>query len=452
MSGSDEWNGGWGRRIGVGEPLDAAAALIGRVLEQRAVFPLYQPIMDLATAMVVGVESLARGPAGTVVESPGALFAAAARAGLMPLIDQLCFTRAVEIAREAGEVAPPLVFINAEPAALNQPMTPALLAAVEAERPFRIVMEFTERRLAAHPAALLNIAAIARQGGDALALDDVGADPLSVALLPLLEPEVVKLDMHLLRNPHAPRTIETAAIVAAYAERTGAMVLAEGIETEHDLATARALGARWGQGWLFARPGPLSALADRPVDRHAALRASRPGALQPPVASPFTMAAMRHQVRTGDQPMIDGLTGYLLSLAASIGPYAVVLGAYPNPTLGGAWLARLAHVSDAAAFVGVVGPALTDVDPHQVRMAAAAAADPADAETTLAVVGPQAAVALCARPGRGGGTEFVLTHDADLVHAVARTLMWRLGTALRLNESARRRYGQPATQAGPPEH
>src|SRR5574342_505859 len=166
---------------------DAAAALIPRVLRERAIFPVFQPIVELATRTVVGVEGLARGPAGSLVESPDALFVAATRAGLMPVLDQLCFTRAIEVARDATNVAPPLLFVNAEPAALNHPITTDLVAAVRSQRPFRIVLEYTERAVATHPAALLNIASIAHNDGNALAMDDVGADPLSVAFLPVVE-------------------------------------------------------------------------------------------------------------------------------------------------------------------------------------------------------------------------------------------------------------------------
>src|SRR5690242_5950661 len=167
-----------GRRVG-GDPRDELAALIPRVLAERAIFPLYQPIMDLATRTVVGVEALARGPAGSPVEYPDVQFAAATRAGLLGELDQLCATRAMEIARKAGDLTPPLLFVNSEPAALNRPLTPELLAEVNSERQYRSVLEFTERALAAHPAALLNIANRVHQTGGALALDDVGADPLS---------------------------------------------------------------------------------------------------------------------------------------------------------------------------------------------------------------------------------------------------------------------------------
>jgi EAL domain-containing protein (putative c-di-GMP-specific phosphodiesterase class I) len=429
------------------DPGDDAAALIPRVLAERAVFPLYQPIIELASRTVVAVEALARGPAGSPVEYPDALFAAATRAGLMPLLDQLCFARAVEIARKASHVVPPLVFINAEPAALNNTLTPELVAEVTAPRSFRIVMELTERALADYPAALLNIANRVHQGGGALALDDVGADPLSMAFLPLLEPEVVKLDMHLLRDPHAAHTVDTAAMASAYAERTGAVIVAEGIETEADLRTAQALGARWGQGWLFARPGPLSAFAGWPVHHSARLRAPRPE-LHQPAGTPFSLAAARNHSRTGNQNTLDALTEHLLRQARNTGSKAVVLGAYPDPATGQSWLPRLAPLANTAAFVGLIGPPLPSRHPHPVRMGTPPMDGPASAETVLAVVGPHAAVALIARPGADDEADFILTHERDLAHEVARMLLRRLDTAAeRVELPAVQRWTSPSTVA-----
>jgi EAL domain-containing protein (putative c-di-GMP-specific phosphodiesterase class I) len=411
-----DWRAGW-------DPRDDPVALIPRLLAERAVFPRYQPIVDLATRTLVGVEALARGPAGSPVEFPDALFAAATRAGLLPLLDQLCAARAMEIARDAPHAVPPLLFVNAEPAALSQPLTPDLLAVINSERPYRIVLEFTERALTTNPTALLTIANGVHRGTGALALDDMGADPLSLALLPLIEPEVVKLDMHLLRDPYAPATIEITATASAYAERTGAVVLAEGIETEDDLAVALALGARWGQGWLFGRPGPLDAVAGWPVHPYARLRASRPDLHLPP-GTPFSLAAVRHHSRAGDQRMVDALTRHLLDVAAGAGPHTVVLAAYPDPAVGQAWLPGLASVARTAAFVAAVGPTPAAAEPHPVRLATT----PADwTETVLTVVSPQATVALCVRPGSGDEVDLVLTHDPELVHAMARMVLARVG-------------------------
>ena len=395
-------------------------------------FPVFQPIMELATGSVVGVEALARGPAGSAVEYPSALFAASSRAGLLPQVDQLCFTRAVEVARDAPGLVPSLLFANAEPAVINEPISPELRAAVTSELPFRIVMEYTERALASHLSSLLSLASLAYQDGNAIAMDDVGVEPMSLALLPVLEPDVVKLDMDLLRHPHVSSSVETAAIVASYAERTGAVVLAEGIETEDDLATARVLGAQWGQGWLFGRPGPLTALAGQPAQDTPRLRPPRrEGYL--PVGTPFEIAALENHTRPGDQRTIDELTDYVLSVAESCGSRTVILGVYPDQAVGQAWLPRLTAMADTVTFVGLIGPRL----PGPTASNVSAAMDPtAGPETALAVVGPYAAVALCARPAPGRGLELVLTHDPNRVHVIARMLMRLVGAATDARDSA----------------
>ncbi|GAA1622244.1 EAL domain-containing protein [Actinoplanes couchii] len=217
---------------------------------------MLQPIVDLASGAVVGVEALARGPAGTPLQlSPDRLFAAAAHAGLLGAMDMLCAERGLEAALMMRK-PPPLVFLNAEPAVVDQPLSANLRALLFSGLPFRVVTEFTERALPTVPAALLDIAGISHPLGNAIALDDVGADPMSLAFLPLVDPAVIKLDMHLLRHPSAVVTAEICSMVSTTARRTGARIIAEGIETAADIMTARSLGAYWGQGWHFGRPAP----------------------------------------------------------------------------------------------------------------------------------------------------------------------------------------------------
>ncbi|AEV84556.1 Phytochrome cph2 [Actinoplanes sp. SE50] len=403
-----------------------SVALISRVVAERAVEPLFQPIVDLDTRRLVGAEALARGPAGSPLEFPDQLFEAAARVDLVPELDQLCAARAHEIAQAPGAVVPPLVFINKEPAGADRPLSEDLRLRLASISTYRYVLEFTERALAAHPSALLEVAARAHRTGGALALDDVGADRLSLAFLPLLEPEVVKLDMHLLRDPYCAHTIETTALVCGYAQRTGAMVIAEGIETEQDLQVARALGAGWGQGWLFARPGPLSAVRDWPVDPSARLRAPRPE-LYVPGASPFDMASARHRARTGDRHLLDGLTAHVLRQLPFAGPYGVVLGAYPDLATGHGWIPRLADAASTAALVGVSGPGPGLPAPSPIRTSITDGLSGVESEAALVIVDPHVTVALCTRRRHDDAIDFVLTFDPDEVHAVARTLLHRLG-------------------------
>ena len=182
-------------------PVPAATDVqIREVLAGRLVQPLFQPIVDLGSRAVVGVEALARGPAGSALQFPDRLFAAARDAGVVGELDLLCCERALECAI-AAPVTPPLVFVNAEPGVLNQPLSPRLIELIRNGLPFRQILEYTERALPAVPGSLLRIAGQIQQWGNGLALDDVGVDPMSLAFLPILEPEVIKLDMSLVRQP-----------------------------------------------------------------------------------------------------------------------------------------------------------------------------------------------------------------------------------------------------------
>jgi EAL domain-containing protein (putative c-di-GMP-specific phosphodiesterase class I) len=408
---------------------------IRALLAERAVFPVYQPIVDLATGDVVGAEALARGPAGSALEYPDALFQAAIEADLLPQVDMLCGTRALQIARAAGPAAPPLIFVNAEPAALRHPLPSEMLEVLHDDLQFRIVLEFTERALAAYPSALLSVANMVHRFGNAVALDDVGAEPLSLAFLPLIEPEVVKLDMHLLRNPYAPGTQEVATVVAAYAQRTGAVVLAEGIETETDLEHARFLGARWGQGWHFGRPGPLTALPGRRAER-AELGEARPH-LHAPTGTPFQTIAGAPPCLGGERwhtthQSVTTITEQLLRTAAEHGPHAVVLAACHRSDAAARWLPQLARLAESVAFVGLISPPLAGRNVPGLTYAVPTPSDPP--EEVLCIVSPGRAMAMCTRGERG--VEVAVTYDLDTAHAVARHLITRLDIGNAREEAA----------------
>ncbi|GAA2337344.1 hypothetical protein GCM10010170_018350 [Dactylosporangium salmoneum] len=401
---------------------------IERVLAERAIEPLFQPIVELHSLRPVGVEALARGPAGSRLWHPRPLFAAAVAAGRLAELDTLCAERALELARAAA-APPPLVFVNAEPAVVDQPPSARLLELMTSDPPFRIVVEYTERSLAARPAALLQLAAAIQSHGHGLALDDVGADPMSLAFLPLLEPEVVKLDLQLLRAPHSPRTVEVVAAVHAVAERTGALIVAEGIETEDDLANARALGANWGQGLLFGGPAPLAPFDEAGIADTAdlgsasLLRPSRPG-LHLPSGTPFEAAAARGKARQGTAAAFAAHMDHLLRRAhQDHGAGAVVLASCTDAETALSWLPSLRGLAERAAFVGLVAP----LDPAAVGPGVRFAAGPgAEVEECAAVViAPRYAAALC---GRGGHESIAFAHTEDraLVASIARIVLQQL--------------------------
>jgi EAL domain-containing protein (putative c-di-GMP-specific phosphodiesterase class I) len=382
------------------------AASLATIIRERQVMPMLQPIVDLATGAVVGVEALARGPAGTALESPDQLFAAATRAGLLGPLDLLCAERALETALEMPQ-APPLVFVNAEPATLNQQISPRLLRLLLGGLPFRVVTEFTERALSTVPAALLSIAGQSQDLGNGIALDDVGADPMSLALLPFVDPEVIKLDMHLLRHPSAAATAEVCAVVAATARRTGAKIIAEGIETAADVETARSLGAHWGQGWHFGRPARPADLRLPGFATSTGLRPPQPG-LHQPVGSPYEVA-----VTSGAHVIDEAAARRALERVAEAvqgRQHAVVLGSYCSPGALARWQPQADQVIRQALYTAVLEPGGDEPFPD---------------ESCVIVMTPHRSVALCHRTGG----EVLHTEDPALVASIGRVVLQRLTSA-----------------------
>ena len=276
------------RSHGAGSALRPAE--IHRVIDTRAIRTVFQPLVRLDTREVVGYEALSRGPAGTVWERPAVLFTAAEAVGRLAELDWICRARAYEAALTAGLDPLVTLFVNTEPLALDSECPPDLRKWVHVARErLRVVTEMTERAVSAHPSALLTAAATARSAGWGVALDDVGAHPASLAMLPFVHPDVVKLDLHLIHQPDRPEVARVVNAVVAYAEQTGATILAEGIETEEHVATARGMGATLGQGWLFGRGDPLPRAVRAPrtpvrfVPAPQTARARQPG----PRAHPF---------------------------------------------------------------------------------------------------------------------------------------------------------------------
>src|SRR5262249_35753518 len=87
-----------------------------------------------------------------------------------------------------------------------------------------------------------------------LALDDVGADVRTLSMLPALEPDMIKLDLHITHDTPSPGAMKVLDFVYEEVERTGATVLAEGGETERHHQVARELGAPLAQGFRYGKP------------------------------------------------------------------------------------------------------------------------------------------------------------------------------------------------------
>lgn len=254
------------------------------------------------------------------LERPDRLFAAARAADRLAELDATCQATALTSARAHAISSPLTLFVNAEPHTTGFGPLPRL------GREVRGILELTERTLTSHLADLLPAVQSAREQGWGIALDDVGADTRSLALMPLLRPDVIKLDLRLVQTQPTPEIAAIAGAVGAQAERTGATVLAEGIETEDQVEYARALGATLGQGFLFGRPAAQPAPlppADIPLPIYSA-------ALPYTWRTPFELASARRPVRRGTIELLAAISRELERQAATNSRTSLLISSFPR--------------------------------------------------------------------------------------------------------------------------
>ncbi len=413
------------------QQLTPSLTSIEQVLDAGAVHSVFQPIVELDTGRVVAYEALARGPAGPLA-TPDALFAAARAAGRLAELDHTCRRAAVEGAIEQCLLAPLTLFVNVEPEVLDTaPLEDLLAIARDAPGELHIVLEITERALAARPAELLRTVDRVRELGWRLALDDVGAEPASLAFMPLIHPDVVKLDLRLVQDRPGPAVAEIMNAVNSYAEQSGALVLAEGIETKAHLELARALGATLGQGWLLGRPG-AGAHPDYVVGE-LDLSPAPPVAATSDRASPFACLPDSVALRRSPKALLIELSKQLEREALRLGDTCIVAATFQEARhFTPSTRERYAALVAATGFVCALGENLPPEPMPGVRGAALAEGDPVRGEWDVVVLSPHYSVALLARDLGDAGEdmerrfEYALTYQRGTVVRAAHELLTRV--------------------------
>ena len=215
----------------------------------------FQPILSMAKRRVFAHEALVRGADGS---GAGAVFSQVTE-DTRYLFDQTCRIKAIELAARLNLVDDgALLSINFLPNAVYNPracIRITLDAARQVGFPIdRIMFEFTEGEKV-NPAHLLNILRHYRALGFLTAIDDFGAGYAGMALLADFVPDVVKLDMHLIRGcDEDPIRRTMLAHMVSMLKELDVAVVCEGIETPEEYETLRRLGVDLMQGYLFARP------------------------------------------------------------------------------------------------------------------------------------------------------------------------------------------------------
>jgi diguanylate cyclase (GGDEF)-like protein len=261
----------------------ARTDLVRRLIDEARVRSVYQPIWDLESQRLLGIEALMRPDLGDELPSPAEAFDLAEQIGRVHDLDVLC---AVHALRDAPELpAGALLFLNLTPQTLDLDADGDdwLLAAVErsALTPSQIVIEVTER-FSARTAAVIACLGRLRGQGFKVALDDVGTGNSGLEMLQKVSADYVKIDRSIVTAAATDRSARAVLMaMATYARQTGSYVIAEGIEDHETLAFLAAVDKgddsmertiQGGQGFGLGRPAPSGAIDDAPE----LLRAGQP--------------------------------------------------------------------------------------------------------------------------------------------------------------------------------
>ena len=292
------------------------------------------------------------------------------------------------------------------------------------------VLGITNRILNGDPVTSLRAVRQLRERGWAIAVDNPEWGTAALALLPLINPDVITLDLPRLDEMEIAHADDVLNAVGAHAESAGCIVLATGIRTEHDVNRARAMGATLGEGELLDAQQPLtnplarvSGIAVRPV----------PTGTDRLRDTPFSIVSERRESRAGSRELLVEMSTLIERRASRAGSSAVVLSTFQHAkNLRGGLVRTYNDLSDTAALVATfvqdvglneTGNAFTEIHIDE--------ADVLGSQWTVIALSPSYSAVLAAQQTRaapdGSATyEFIFSRDQRLAIEAARTLTARL--------------------------
>lgn len=230
---------------------------LDRIIRERTLSALFQPIVSSAQRQIIGYEALIRGPSDSPLHSPVTLFDTASRNGRLLELELLC--REVSIQQFCHLKLPGKLFLNTSPEALFQPnfrsgCTLEMLHEAKLP-PERVVIELTEQYPMENYSLIREAKQHYKKMGFEIAIDDLGAGYAGLRMWSELRPDYVKIDRHFMQDIHEDLVKqEFVRSIQDIARHLKCRVIAEGVETADELRTVYKLGLDLLQGYYFARP------------------------------------------------------------------------------------------------------------------------------------------------------------------------------------------------------
>ncbi|MGZ9109174.1 MAG: EAL domain-containing protein [Micavibrio sp.] len=233
-------------------------------LERNELFPVFQPILNLANRRIIGFETLIRWnhPEKGLVY-PDKFIPVAERTGVVQLLDKMMLARACDLIPsllKTTQGKAPDFFVSVNLSGINFATLDVIHSVREAlvqseVEPQHLKLEITESALIADPQKAEQVLHGLRALGVTIALDDFGTGYSSLGYLHRFPIDSIKIDRSFVSQiQKAPKSLDIVRAIVGLARNFNLGVIAEGIETEQDMAMISSLGCEMGQGYLFGKP------------------------------------------------------------------------------------------------------------------------------------------------------------------------------------------------------
>ena len=233
------------------------AEQLRRVIEERNITSVFQPIFGFREGRMLGYEALVRGPEGSLIQTPFELFSAAHEQGLALELNVICVQEMLRAFARSGIDGN--LFVNVSPQLIMQRGFERERAAQFLDslglQPERVVIELTEDYPTVDFPMVHETLMLYRAMGFRIAIDDLGEGFASLRLWSELKPEFVKADKHFVAGiANDAVKLQFLRAIQHIADNAGAQVIAEGIENADDFRVVKDIGIACGQGWFIGRP------------------------------------------------------------------------------------------------------------------------------------------------------------------------------------------------------
>lgn len=235
--------------------------IMSKIISQRELFLLAQPIIDVATREVRAWELLTRGPAGTMLENPLTLFSVARQTGKLYELEMVVLDKALEQIK-ASECTQD-IFINFTPLTMGNVKfirdVKKLMGKYKNISPKQITFEITERDSIEDMRDFIYNIKVLRLMGFKIAVDDTGSGYASLNTISEVMPDIIKIDRSVIQNIDKNSVKESMLKgLLLVAREAGSLVVAEGIENAEEASVLTRNKVDLAQGYFYAKPAILA--------------------------------------------------------------------------------------------------------------------------------------------------------------------------------------------------